>query len=95
MLGHELAASRNILIFETANTEDHVAVRELIDEAIDGYRGDSLQMVLIGSDYWNKFLSETGLRPMSVGAGDLEITYRGISCRRGMSPDSIKLVVGD
>ena len=64
-----------------------------VDEAIDGYAGDDLQAILIGQDLWEEFLSTIGLSedddPLADG-----VMYRGISCRRSIAPDGIRLLVG-
>lgn len=70
-------------------------VRAMVDLAIDGYHGDALEMVLIGSDHWNGFLAQTKLVPSTVGANDREVVYRSVACRQAISPDAIKLVTGD
>ena len=72
-----------------------MTVTALVDAAITDYKGDSLQCVLIGSDRWPGFLSETGLVPQPVEGGDVEVWYKGVPCRPSVTPHDINLIVGD
>jgi|TARA_R100000501_G_C2582303_1_gene85115 hypothetical protein len=78
--------------FETS-AENDMNSKDAVDEAIDGYTGDDLQAVLIGQDQWGEFLSTTGLSESEDPLAD-GVTYRGISCRRSIAPDGIRLLVG-
>ena len=67
----------------------------LVDEKIDSYHGDALEMVLVGADLWPEFIAETGLVPEPVGSNDFEVIHRGIACRPSVVPDVVNLVLGD
>ena len=71
-----------------------MSARSYVDNALDEYLGTELQAVLIGFDLWEDFLSETGLTNAAVGA-DPEVIYRGVSCRRSVTPDKINLLLGE
>ncbi|MFL6759899.1 hypothetical protein [Sphingomonas sp.] len=65
------------------------SVTAWVAEAINSYRGDSLQCVLIGSDYWDDFLSEVG-----APADADEVEFHNLVCRKSSTPDKINLVIG-
>lgn len=71
-----------------------MTAKDAVDEVLDNYRGDDLQAVLIGSDYWSDFLAQAGLAPKPVGTSDSEVIYRNVSCREGVVPDRISLLTG-
>ena len=68
--------------------------REQVDAAIDGYRGDDLHALLIGQDLWEDFLTASGLTKENALQDD-GVVYRGVSCRKSVAPDGIKLLVGN
>ena len=71
-----------------------MAAKADVDAAIDGYHASDLNAVLIGSDIWPQFLAETGLKPVPLEGNDVEVQYRGVSCRPSVTPNAINLLVG-
>lgn len=73
-----------------------MTIKDDVDQAIDGYHGDDLQIVTVGFAHWDAFCEEVELTPTPVigGSGDVEVLYLGISVRPGISPDKITLVTG-
>lgn len=71
-----------------------MSAKSYVDQALDEYRGIDLQALLIGYDLWDEFLVETGLL-CSVDGEDPEVVYRGVSCRRSVTPDKINLLLSE
>lgn len=71
-----------------------MSAKSYVDQALDEYPGIDLQSLLIGYDMWDEFLVETGLSGSVVGE-DPEVIYRGVSCRRSVTPDKVNLLLGE
>lgn len=63
--------------------------RELVDAALDQYKGLSLQALSLGPEEWAGFIAETGLVPDELG----HVEWRGVPVTAGM--EGIKYIVGD
>ena len=74
--------------------ETTMSAKQWVDEAIDGYGGDDLHAVLIGSELWPEFLQEAGLISTTEPNGDVFVEYRDVVCRPSTTPDEINLVTG-
>lgn len=71
-----------------------MSAKSYVDQSLDDYQGTELQALLIGYDLWDEFLAETRLSP-TRGSDDPEVIYRGVSCRRSITPDTINLLLGE
>ena len=71
-----------------------MSAKSYVDQALDDYPGTELQAVLVGFDLWSEFLAETGLGKTAIG-DDPEVTYRGVSFRRSVTPDKKNLQLGE
>jgi hypothetical protein len=74
-----------------------MTIKDEVDRAVDAYHGDDLQAVTVGFDLWEAFCQEIGMEPKPVfdGLSDVEVIYRGMSVRPGVSPDRIMLITGE